>query len=154
VFLNVLPRPSRFLFNDGGYLTLSFIPTLGTMLMGLAPGVGSGVGPRDPIRKFLLAAVAFCAAGLLLHFHGICPSSSASGTPAWTLWSGGVCFFFLLRFRGSRCQETSRNCVSLVVIGINSIAAYVIAELSRNFVGNSLRTSISAGSVELVWVGP
>ena len=37
-FLNLLPRPSRFLFNAGGYLTLSFIPTLGTMLLGLFAG--------------------------------------------------------------------------------------------------------------------
>src|SRR5580698_5450460 len=30
-FLNLLPRSSRFLYNDGGYLTLSFIPTLCTL---------------------------------------------------------------------------------------------------------------------------
>jgi heparan-alpha-glucosaminide N-acetyltransferase len=37
-FLNLFPREHPFLFNDGGYLTLSFIPTLGTMLLGLAAG--------------------------------------------------------------------------------------------------------------------
>src|SRR5215475_4534191 len=37
-FLNLLPRTSPFLYNRGGYLTLSFIPTLGTMLLGLAAG--------------------------------------------------------------------------------------------------------------------
>ena len=34
-FLNLFPRAHPFLFNDGGYLTLSFIPTLGTMILGL-----------------------------------------------------------------------------------------------------------------------
>jgi hypothetical protein len=33
-FLNLFPRESPFAFNSGGYLTLSFIPTLGTMLLG------------------------------------------------------------------------------------------------------------------------
>ena len=37
-FLNLFPRTSRFAFNVGGYLTLSFIPTLGTMLLGLIAG--------------------------------------------------------------------------------------------------------------------
>src|ERR1700761_3194557 len=37
-FLNVFPRTSPFLYNDGGYLTLSFIPTLATMLIGVAAG--------------------------------------------------------------------------------------------------------------------
>src|SRR5882762_2120235 len=68
-FLNLFPRPGRFLFNDGGYLTLSFIPTLGTMLLGLAAGRWLlASAPRIPLRRFLLAAVALMAAGLLFHF--------------------------------------------------------------------------------------
>ena len=34
-FLNLFPREKPFVFNGGGYLTLSFIPTLGTMILGL-----------------------------------------------------------------------------------------------------------------------
>jgi predicted acyltransferase len=152
-FLNVLPRPSRFLFNDGGYLTLSFIPTLGTMLMGLAAGRWfQESAPKIPIRKFLLAAVAFCAAGLLLHFTGICPIVKRIWTPAWTLWSGGVCFFFLAAFSWVIDVRKHRGIAfPLVVIGINSIAAYVIAELSRNFVGNSLRINLGMGVLN--WFG-
>ena len=37
-FLNLFPREHPFVDNDGGYLTLSFIPTLGTMIMGLLTG--------------------------------------------------------------------------------------------------------------------
>jgi heparan-alpha-glucosaminide N-acetyltransferase len=36
--LNLFPREHRFLFNDGGYSTLSFIPTLATMILGLIVG--------------------------------------------------------------------------------------------------------------------
>ena len=37
-FLNLFPREHRFVDNGGGYLTLSFIPTLGTMILGLFAG--------------------------------------------------------------------------------------------------------------------
>src|SRR5215813_3330851 len=37
-FLNLFPREKPFAFNDGGYATLSFIPTLATMILGLIAG--------------------------------------------------------------------------------------------------------------------
>ena len=37
-FLNLFPREQPFLSNGGGYATLSFIPTLGTMILGLIAG--------------------------------------------------------------------------------------------------------------------
>ena len=37
-FLNLFPRESPFLFNKGGWSTLSFIPTLATMMLGLWAG--------------------------------------------------------------------------------------------------------------------
>ena len=37
-FLNLFPREKPFAFNRGGYATLSFIPTLGTMILGLIAG--------------------------------------------------------------------------------------------------------------------
>ncbi len=37
-FLNLFPPDGWFTFNGGGYATLSFIPTLGTMILGLIAG--------------------------------------------------------------------------------------------------------------------
>ena len=37
-FLNLFPRQSPFLFNEGGWSTLSFIPTLATMMLGTWAG--------------------------------------------------------------------------------------------------------------------
>src|SRR5262245_52004744 len=37
-FLNLFPRAKPFEFNSGGYATLSFIPTLATMILGLIAG--------------------------------------------------------------------------------------------------------------------
>ena len=37
-FMNLFPREQPFVANEGGYSTLSFIPTLGTMILGLLAG--------------------------------------------------------------------------------------------------------------------
>jgi heparan-alpha-glucosaminide N-acetyltransferase len=143
-FLNLFPRRSPFLFNDGGYLTLSFIPTLGTMLLGLAAGRWLiADSPRVPIRKFLIAAFALIAGGLLLHFTGICPIVKRVWTPAWTLFSGGVCFLFLAAFSWIiDVKKHTRLAFPLVVVGINSIAAYLMAHLFEDFIQNSFRTNL------------
>lgn len=139
-FLNILPRPSRFLFNDGGYLTLSFIPTLGTILLGLRAGEWfRAAAPKIPIKRFLIAAVCLCAAGALLHVAGICPIVKRIWTPAWTLWSGGVCFAFLAVFSWIiDVKQYRRWAFPLVVVGMNSIAAYLIAHLWEDFLIQNL----------------
>ena len=92
-FLNLLPRVRPFVFNGGGYLTLSFIPTLGIMILGLIAGRWlREAAPRIPFRKLLVAGAIGIAAGSLLHFTGICPVVKRNRTPAWTLFSGGACF--------------------------------------------------------------
>jgi predicted acyltransferase len=145
-FLNLFPRTSPFVFNDGGYLTLSFIPTLGTLLLGMVAGRWfMESAPRLPLRRFLIAAGALIAAGLLLHFTGICPIVKRIWTPSWTLFSGGVCFLFLTAFSWFVDVKQQRKLVfPLVVIGTNSIAAYVMAELCRDFVQNSFRIHLGS----------
>jgi predicted acyltransferase len=134
-FLNVLPRPSRFLYNGGGYLTLSFIPTLGTMLLGAAAGRWFIESNKIPLRKFLLAATVLIAAGLALHFAGICPIVKRIWTPSWTLFSGGVCFLFLTAFSWLIDVKKHRGIAfPLVVVGMNSIAAYMMAHLFGDFI--------------------
>src|SRR5437773_10772614 len=49
-FLNLFSRAEPFEFNGGGYTTLSFIPTLGTMILGLIAG-GVIRGERPPLAK-------------------------------------------------------------------------------------------------------
>jgi len=51
-FLNLFPRVKPFVFNEGGYLTLSFIPTLGTMILGLMAGrwLRAALTFRSPAR--------------------------------------------------------------------------------------------------------
>src|SRR6201992_1077199 len=118
-FLNLFPREHPFLFNDGGYLTLSFIPTLGTMILGLFAGqwfVASA--PKQPIRRFLTAGVILLAIGVLLHFTGICPIVKRIWTPSWTLFSGGICFLVMAAFYFLvDLKDSKRWAFPLIVIG-------------------------------------
>jgi predicted acyltransferase len=143
-FLNILPRPSRFLFNPGGYLTLSFIPTLGTMLLGLFAGQWlRSCAPKIPLRKFLVAGTCLFAASIVLHFTGINPIVKRIWTPAWVLFSGGICFYFLAVFSWIIDVKSQRRwAFPLVVVGMNSIAAYLIDHLWEDFIVNNLHINL------------
>jgi predicted acyltransferase len=154
-FLNLFPRIKPFVANGGGYLTLSFIPTLGTMILGLMAGQWlRASAPRIPMKKLLVAAAAGIAAGLLLHFTGICPVVKRIWTPSWTLFSGGLCFLFLAAFSWVIDVKGYRKwAFPLVVIGMNSIAAYVIAHIWQRFIIESLRIHLGPGFFQVLGAG-
>jgi len=145
-FLNLFPREHPFVFNEGGYLTLSFIPTLGTMILGLVAGRWlRAAAPKIPMRRLLLAGLGGVAAGLLLHFTHVCPVVKRIWTPAWTLFSGGLCFWFLAAFSWIIDVKRYRKwAYPLVVIGMNSIAAYCIAHFFEEFFSSSFRIHLGA----------
>jgi heparan-alpha-glucosaminide N-acetyltransferase len=146
-FLNLLPRASRFVYNDGGYLTLSFIPTLGTMLLGLQAGQWfRASAPKIPTMKSVVAGLALMAAGAVLHFTGICPIVKRIWTPGWTLFSGGVCFLFLAAFAWLiEVKGWRRWAFPLAVVGMNSIAAYLMAHFLEDFIVSSLHIHLGYG---------
>ena len=143
-FLNLFPRTQPFAFNAGGYVTLSFIPTLGTMILGLFAGQWLRAGaPRIPMRRLLAAGVIGIAAGLFFHFTGICPVVKRIWTPSWTLFSGGICFLFLAAFSWILDVRGYRKwAFPLVVAGMNAIAAYVIGHLWERFIVDSFRINL------------
>src|SRR5712692_1659089 len=140
-FLNLFPRENRFEYNSGGYLTLSFIPTLGTMILGLVAGRWlRAAAPRVPIKRLLIAGAIGVAGGVLLHVSGICPVVKRIWTPSWTVFSGGACFLLLAGFSWVVDVKGYRKwAFPLVVIGMNSIAAYMIAHLFEGFIRDSFR---------------
>ena len=140
-FLNLFPRESPFLFNRGGYTTLSFIPTLGTMILGLIAGIQlkSDDAPIETIKKFLIIGITLLLTGWLLNALNICPNVKRIWTPTWMLFSGGWCFLLLILFYWSiDVLQTSKWYFVLLVIGANSIAAYVIAHTIDSFISSSL----------------
>lgn len=154
-FLNLFPRIQPFVANRGGYLTLSFIPTLGTMLLGLIGGQWiRSESPRIPMRRMLIAGAALTAGGLLLHFAGICPIVKRIWTPSWTLFSGGLCFFFLAGFSWLIEVKGYRKWTfPLVVIGANSIAAYLIAHLWEKFIVDSFLIHLGSSVFQIFGTG-
>jgi heparan-alpha-glucosaminide N-acetyltransferase len=153
-FLNLFPRTAPFVANDGGYLTLSFIPTLGTMILGLIAGRWlRSAASQIPFKKFLITGGTGIATGLLLHAAGICPVVKRIWTPSWTLFSGGLCFLFLAAFCWIiEARGHKRWAFPLVVIGMNSIAAYLIAHLTPGFLISTF--SIHLGPRAFAIAGP
>ncbi len=145
-FLNLFPRKNPFLFNGGGYSTLSFIPTLGTMILGLFAGnaLKAKTSKKEKLKFFVKAGLALIALGILLHVTGINPIVKRIWTPAWTIFSGGICFLFLAFFYGIIDLAGKKNwSFFLMVIGMNSIAAYVIADGGiSSFIDSSLHTHL------------
>jgi heparan-alpha-glucosaminide N-acetyltransferase len=145
-FLNLFKREHPFVYNEGGYLTLSFIPTLGTMILGLIAGMWlREARPAAPMKKLLIAGVAGIALGLALHFSGIAPVVKRIWTPGWTIFSGGVCFLFLAAFSWVIDVKNWRKwAFPLVVIGMNSIVAYCIAHFMEGFLESTFRIHLGA----------
>jgi heparan-alpha-glucosaminide N-acetyltransferase len=164
-FLNLFPRPSTFIANRGGYLTLSFVPTLGTMLLGLIAGralrdsgadaaARGGQGPVIPMRWLLLTGAGLIAAGLVLHVAGLNPIVKRIWTPSWTLFSGGLCYLLLAGFSWViDVRRYRRWAFPLVVIGLNSIAAYLIAHLWEHFISSSVKTHFGQHVFERLGTG-
>jgi predicted acyltransferase len=144
-FLNLFSRAKPFEFNGGGYATLSFIPTLGTMILGLIAG-GVIRGERPPWAKvnwLLIAGIIGLVSGAVIGWLGICPVVKRIWTPSWTLYSGGWCFLLLATFYAILdIFGFKRWAFPLVVIGMNSIAAYCIAHLFDGFIFKNLKTHL------------
>jgi len=146
-FLNLFPREKPFAFNDGGYATLSFIPTLGTMILGLIAGgvLRSARSNMAKIRWLATAGVIGLFSGAALGWLGVCPVVKRIWTPSWTLFSGGWCmlllagFYYVVDVRGWK-----RWAFPLVVIGMNSIAAYCMDHLFGDFIQKNLSINFGA----------
>jgi predicted acyltransferase len=136
-FLNLFPRPEPFAHNGGGYATLSFIPTLGTMIFGLIAGgwLKREASPLKRIGWFVLTGGALLGAGLAAHETGLCPCVKRIWTPSWTLYSGGWSFLFLAAFYAViDAARFSGWSYPLRAIGANSIAAYLLAHGPDRFI--------------------
>jgi len=147
-FMNLFPRVKPFLYNGGGYSTLSFIPTLGTMILGLLAGnlLRSQRKWSGKFGIFVLLGVVCLGVGWGLGAAGICPVVKRIWTPSWVLFSGGICFLLLAAFY--LFVDVARMKIPvfpLIVIGANSIVAYCIADTGLNwFFAGNLKTHLGA----------
>ncbi|MDE3068175.1 MAG: DUF5009 domain-containing protein [Verrucomicrobiota bacterium] len=152
-FLNLFPRARPFGHNYGGYCTLNFIPTLGTMILGLLAGgvLRSERPPFAKVRWLALAGVIGIAAGGLLGFAGICPVVKRIWTPSFTLFSGGWCLLILAGLYLVMDVWNHRAwAFPLQVVGMNSIAAYVISEVFAGSIALALLRHLGHHDFELL----
>ena len=145
-FLNLFPRETPFTHNGGGYATLSFIPTLGTMILGLIAGewLKSALPDKRKARRLVIGGLVLLGLGWLLNWAGICPNVKRIWTPTWVLFSGGWCFLILAAFVVTADMARFKAWTfPLVVIGMNPIAAYMMDHLFGGFIRRSLDTHLS-----------
>jgi heparan-alpha-glucosaminide N-acetyltransferase len=140
-FLNLFPREKPFLFNSGGWSTLSFIPTLATMMLGLWCGewLKSPRTAGEKLKGLVAGGFALALAGLLCQWLHLCPIVKRIWTSSYTLYSGGLVILLLAAFYGViEIKGWRRWAFPLLVIGANSIAVYVMSWTMEEFVREAL----------------
>lgn len=153
-FLNLFPRSEPFRCNGGGYLTLNFVPSMATMLFGLMAGQWLRT-PAAPWLKAKRLAV-LGSIGLLLGFAmdgniwpfadfdwTLCPIVKRIWTPSWVIFSTGWTLLLLSAFYWLvDVRQVRRPVFPLVVVGMNSIAMYLMADLAGGWFKATVRTHL------------
>ncbi|MCC7083856.1 MAG: DUF5009 domain-containing protein [Pirellulales bacterium] len=140
-FLNLAAWNARHEYDGGGYQTLSFIPSLATMIFGLQSGglLRSEMSARKKVRWLIGWGFAGLASGWLLAAAGLCPMVKRIWTPTFALYSAGWVLLMLAAFYGMvDGWGKKRWCWPLVIVGMNSIAIYLMDQLLRSKIERTL----------------
>ena len=156
-FLNLFPRTEKFVFNAGGYATLNFIPSLITMILGLLTGEMLRRNGTDRQRvTWMFAVGAVCIAVGLAAGWTVCPIIKRIWTPSWALFSGGIVLWLLAVYYWAVEMCGCRRAVfPLMVVGMNSIAIYLMDQLLPGWITGTLKTHLGQqvfdGTYGIVW---
>lgn len=145
-FLNLFPHVpgNPFRYNEGGYATLNFVPSIATMLFGVLAGewLRTRHSDRAKVQALFLAGTLAIVLGSALD-HGICPIVKRLWTPSWTVYSAGwACLFLALAYALVDAAGYRRWALPLVVVGSNSIAIYMMSQLMKPFVIRMLKVHL------------
>ncbi|QDU39178.1 hypothetical protein Mal4_35140 [Maioricimonas rarisocia] len=136
----LLSNPEPFEINRGGYATLNFVPSIGTMLLGILCGQFLMTG-LPPWRKvgYLVGGGAICMLlGLAAGEYAV-PIVKRIWTPSWTLFSGAYVIWLLaLFYMLFDILPLRRLAFPLVVLGMNSIAVYMMGQLLRGWTADKV----------------
>jgi heparan-alpha-glucosaminide N-acetyltransferase len=141
-FLNLFPRSSPFVFSEGGYQTLNFVPSLATMIFGMQAGrlLRGDLTPGAKAGRLVTFGLVGIVLGQAMAAAGICPIVKRIWTPSWAIFSAGVVsvglavFSAIIDWRGRK-----RWSFPLVVAGMNSIALYCLWQLMGGFIKENVR---------------
>ena len=146
-FLNLFPRESPFVYNRGGYLTLNFVPSLATMIFGLLTGglLRSAQPSPAKVRSLLTYGIVGLFAGAALHVLGVCPIVKRIWTPSWTIFSTGwVLILLAMSYLIVDVKGYRRWTIPFLVVGMNSIAMYVLVHVATHYVERSFIIHLGA----------
>jgi predicted acyltransferase len=141
--LNLFPRDAEFRFDHAGLATLNFVPSIATMVAGVIAGefLRNDGRPTDKARALALGGLAALGCGLLLGMT-VVPIVKAIWTPSWVLFSAGwalllllAAYYWLIDVR--RCTAWA---LPLTVVGINSLAMYVMLHLTKSWIWATIGT--------------
>lgn len=141
-----------FKFNEGGYQTLNFVPSIVTMIFGLMAGrvLRSPLSATQRTWRLIWTGALCLVLGLALDPRLIgpfpidwtlCPVVKRIWTPSWTLFSTGwtlwmlAAFYWIIDVKGWKWWA-----FPLTVVGMNSIAMYVGAQLLKPWISQTLKT--------------
>ncbi len=119
----------------GGYTGFNAFGSIATVIFGIMAGdlLRSGLSGGRKTRYLLLAGLAGIAAGWLL--SPVIPLVKRIWTPSWTIYSAGWAalllgvFYWLIEVKGWRTWS-----FAFMVVGMNSIAIYMLVSLLRGSV--------------------
>jgi predicted acyltransferase len=156
-FSQLQPRiEAAYYFNEGGYQTLNFIPSLATMLLGLIAGELLRSLSYTNIEKLIRLAFAgfICLLAAMVLGQFVCPIVKRIWTPAWVLYSAAFAFWMLAAFYlVVDMWEFKAWAWPLVVVGMNSIAIYVMAQLMKGSIASTLRIHFGSGVFQGTYFG-
>ncbi len=140
--LNQFPRQDgeKFEFNSGGYVTLNFVPSMATMLLGVFCGQLL-MSDKRWWQKFLLLLLGGCAClGLgILAGQYACPIVKRIWTPSWVLFSGGwVILMLTLSYLLVDLCRLRWFAFPLIVVGMNSLAMYLMGQLMQSWAAKQM----------------
>ncbi len=142
--------------NTGGYATLSFVPSIGTTLLGMLCGQLLLAGGYSHWKKLgiLIVAAGICLGLGILADMFVCPIVKRIWTPSWVLFSGGyvigmLALFYLL----FDIAPLKFLAFPLVVVGMNSILTYLLGQTLGGWTTESLINVHFAGLIEATF-GP
>ncbi len=128
-------KTEPFLFNEGGYQTLNFVPSIGTTLLGILCGQLL-LSTLLPWKKtgILVGAGVLCLVLGLVAGEFACPIVKRIWTPSWVLFSGAWVIWLLAAFYATfDILPLRKLAFPLVVVGMNSIAIYLMGQLMRGW---------------------
>jgi heparan-alpha-glucosaminide N-acetyltransferase len=152
-FLNLFPRETPFTYNEGGYATLNFVPSIATMIFGVRAGELLKADLSIWRKVTVLASSGFVgiAAGAALDAAGVCPMVKRLWTPSWTLFSAGWAAVLLAGFAATiEGGGVRRWAFPFVVAGVNPLALYLLWQLSDGFLRHQIRTHLGPGVFSIV----